>query len=443
MINADNILITAYDAYLGNNREDHEMLKPHIKNVITASLLDADLNSINLYNFAHKHNNEAGNEKTFFIFINTTHNDVKDDVNLTEPLPINNIENDFTNFYMPLDTSNNIIIESENGVALAEYDSKWNQLNILFDLFKQQEDYINSLAIFEYILKELNKLVWRKKLMDSSWKNTTNREELSNQIKSILQKNVEENLKRDVKRLEEIDNAIKYCKRDLYNYFINQEQLRRKVSNEKEYTNKIFENLLKDIDLIIKMNKVDDIVFKDGKFIVYTNPLYIHLYDRRFYGGRYIIKINLHTSEIRFDSNTKHRSYWTPQDPHPHVCGSNGEACFGNISSTIAELCAQTQLYALVITLINFLESVNIEDVAGKSIYNWDEVDEDGNIIQREYNICDCCREEFRQQLYTAYNEIDEDEEGNMEAIEAVQICEDCRDNAYYFHEELEEYIRC
>lgn len=443
MISADNVLINAYDAYLGNNHEDHEMLKPHIKNVITASLLDADLNSIHLYNFAHKHNNEAGSEKTFFIFINTTHNDVKDDVNLTEPLPINNIENDFTNFYMPFDTSNNIIIESENGVALAEYDSKWNQLNILFDLFKQQEDYINSLAIFEYILKELNKLVWRKKLMDSSWKNTTNREALSNQIKSILQKNVEENLKRDVKRLEEIDNAIKCCKRDLYNYFISQEQLRRKVSNEKEYTNKIFENLLKDIDLIIKMNKVDDIVFKDGKFIVYTNPLYIHLYDRRFYGGRYIIKINLHTSEIRFDSNTRHRSYWTPQDPHPHVNGNNGEACLGNISSTIAELCAQTQLYALVITLINFLESVNIEDVAGKNIYNWDEVDEDGNIIQREYNICDCCGGEFRQQLYTAYNEIDEDEEGNMEAIEAVQICEDCRDNTYYFHEELEEYIRC
>ena len=138
----------------------------------------------------------------------------------------------------------------------------------------------------------------------------------------------------------------------------------------------------------------------DGRkaFIFETN--YINIVDPRnlenvFQGNRFEISVALENGRIRFkglDRDKCHKSYWTDNDPHPHVDGRRGEACLGNVSSTFAELISSNEIYALFTVLVNFLQTFNIEDVAGKNIKNWKMLDGSKNPYKEESScsICDC-----------------------------------------------------
>ena len=167
----------------------------------------------------------------------------------------------------------------------------------------------------------------------------------------------------------------------------------RELNSEEADEEDLIDNLRNDLDLIIKHDKVKDIIVEKNLFTVFTNPLYIYSdRGRKYYGGNFTIKININNTSIKFNSDNKRQSYWTNNDPHPHVNGADGSACLGNVASTIAELCSQVQLYPLVLICIDFLESANTEDSAGKNIRNWQEVDNDNNPIKVEQEYyCDEC----------------------------------------------------
>jgi hypothetical protein len=142
----------------------------------------------------------------------------------------------------------------------------------------------------------------------------------------------------------------------------------------------VTDKLVKEMQNIADHPRVTDLRI-ENEFITVTIPDIVATdkKDRSFYIGTFQVKINTSNSEVRFFGDNPRRSHWSKQDPHPHVNGGNGSACLGNVSSTIAELCSQNEMYALVMTCIDFLENANIDDSAGKHVTNWDRMNADGS----------------------------------------------------------------
>lgn len=193
---------------------------------------------------------------------------------------------------------------------------------------------------------------------------------------------------------------------------------------------------------------------------------YIDIYDPInkgvvYFGNKYRIVLDMNNSRIEIhglDEERCNRSYWSENDPHPHVSGNSGYACLGSLTDTIAQLCSENELYALFVVIVNFLETFNIDDYAGKHIKNW-EVKEGGAhpyapkqcpICEEEIEepvICQNCGieyceahevwNEYREQHECpgCYNEYCEEQE--EEGEEEVLICPVCGNGA----DELHDYI--
>ena len=212
---------------------------------------------------------------------------------------------------------------------------------------------------------------------------------------------------------------------------------------EDDNTKNISTNIINDLDLVCQLDKVKDIVFKDNIFTIFTNPLNIYDEGVTYYGGNYQITINLANTEIKFFGDNPRPSYWTNHDPHPHVDGSSGDACLGNIGGTIAELCNQSQLYALALICIDFLESTNTDDEAGKNIIHWDIIEPDGCIIPADIYSnpdgecqCEVC-DNYYNETFTAFGYIDDDGNGRDER----QICQRCADDNYYWNDDIDAFV--
>ena len=191
------------------------------------------------------------------------------------------------------------------------------------------------------------------------------------------------------------------------------------VETEKDYTS--------DMEAILNHKYVTSArALPTGKVVEITTD-YIDIYDEKgnkFKGNKYLLSFDFDdmTCYIEgLDEDYNRKSYWTDNDPHPHVDGENGEACWGSAGSMLTENMNNYEIYASFIIVLNFLQQVNTSDPAGEYIRNWDCIDEEGNDLEnpydKEYNICCICDEE-----------LDEDNEF---------YCEDCGnhmcgDHAYW-----------
>ena len=90
----------------------------------------------------------------------------------------------------------------------------------------------------------------------------------------------------------------------------------RIISNEEEYMDKVIENLINDLDLISKHEKIKDIRIIDDMFEIETNHLNIFTEQGDEYeGGEYTIKIRMDRVSVLFEGNNRRKSYWSVQDP--------------------------------------------------------------------------------------------------------------------------------
>ena len=161
-----------------------------------------------------------------------------------------------------------------------------------------------------------------------------------------------------------------------------------------------------DIEAILNHKYVKDISMKDGSRQVVILTDYIDIYDEqgnKFKGNKYKLTFDYDdmTCYIEgLDEDYNRKSYWTEQDPHPHVDGNNGEACWGSAGSMLSENMNNYELYASFIVVLNFLQQVNTSDPAGEYIRNWDCIDEDGNDLENPYDsyaTCHICDVEMNE----------------------------------------------
>ena len=368
--------IRDYSKHFGKNRDEHNKYAHELKSVLTSVL--PNIIHIDMYNMEGKRNTYASadreREDKFIIFANTAMNGSSGYKSSTATIggiasPINE--------YMS-STSAGIKIRSDDETIIAQFHN--NELYILGDFFSVYT--ANSVNIFRYIIEQLNVLYFLPRLQKYSWIHAPDKTELKALVLEKMKHAKERIIQEEKDYVTKTEDWLETARREFKQRYDNLMLKRRLLTSEEEIIGKLGDNLMRELTLIANHPKISDIHIKDNKFTAFTTPLVIHADDGVLrYGGRYKIDINPENTEIKFFGGTPRRGYWTNYDPHPHVNGSNGRACLGNVADTIAQLSSQYELYAIVLMCIDFLESCNTSDSAGRKCTQWDVCDENGNII--------------------------------------------------------------
>jgi len=139
-----------------------------------------------------------------------------------------------------------------------------------------------------------------------------------------------------------------------------------------------------EIRKIYTHKKVKNVDFQDGSLIIDTEPLYIGepVTNRRYYLGKMQIEFDINEGVMRFKNKNNQRKCFWGFSHHPHV-DEAGHPCLGTAECQIAQYIADNEYYAVFITALNFLQTCDIDDCAGYHVSQWDEVDENGNIIRK------------------------------------------------------------
>ena len=429
----------------GRSNEEEKRIKERIEKSVRNFCNDIKISTIDFYNAGgKKHNYTAGNKERMIVICDTTSSSVAEEKAIYEDgLVFSGKETRFKSCFVPKATG--IVILSENGYAVAEYFTDINQVNILFDLFELNDD--DMCVALEYLVKAINAAYKDYFEKEKMWNVEGNKTRLLKVFEEAVLLQKREQTRRDENALRGYVDEVERYKRGIVTAERKRVALMTSIEAAQAVDTNSMSMVEKDFNLIIEHKKIENLLLDGKKVIVQTMPLYITSdKGKRYYGGKYKIEINMENSDVLFYGDNPRRSYWSKNDPHPHVSGKSGHACLGNVAETIAELCAGFQVYALVMICIDFLEAANTSDVAGKKVVNWDEVDENNNpIAAKKSNLkqCSCCHEEFDDDdLYEVYEGVEDDGDGEPRAHGLHYVCDECREENYYLNEDVDEYIR-
>ena len=284
----------------------------------------------------------------------------------------------------------------------------------------------------------------------------TTKEKEDSEIMLVVNDSLQDNLKRlklqeedyqyeITKTREKLAKAIKLMKE--IQMKIKQEELKK--DNSKEVIKKVKEQL----ELIKSDEKVTDLELQNDTIIIKTKQLYAEGYgvyeEGRFKLNAYEIRLRPKCNEVKIFGlldEYNRRSCWTSKDPHPHINGRTGEGCWGNVQSMFCDTMGENEFYMTYMLVINFLETYNIDDLAGRNIRNWDFVDEDGYELELpRLNGCTWCGDEIENEddVYTC-DDCGDTVCGNCSRWSEYHernICERCLDN-YTYVESVEAYVK-
>lgn len=293
-----------------------------------------------------------------------------------------------------------------------------------------------------------------------SWKHAVNKDSITIALNGRIRKEIEDRIISLRHTIVNQSSTIENYKRDIKRLHDSNSHNRRIVETEQKHLSESIKHIATDLDLLTKHEKIRDVLIEGSDIVVHTVPLYMFdLTDNRYYLGNCNFRIDIFTTTITFDNDNRKQGYWNEDDVHPHISGA-GEACWGSIDATIAELCSQYQIYAIAMMCINFLEQANTDDSAGQYVISWDKVDESGNIIAiggtyglPHHTMCECCENYVHDDdMVTVYGDVDEitepDDEDDLvintsygELHNQHMVCPSCRSNDYRWIEDVNAYV--
>lgn len=109
------------------------------------------------------------------------------------------------------------------------------------------------------------------------------------------------------------------------------------MSRVKALSNETEKDYTSDMEAILNHKYVTSVMAIPTGKVVEIKTDYIDIYDEkgnRFKGNKYLLSFDFDdmTCYIEgLDEDYNRKSYWTDNDPHPHVNGENGEACWGSM----------------------------------------------------------------------------------------------------------------
>lgn len=153
------------------------------------------------------------------------------------------------------------------------------------------------------------------------------------------------------------------------------------------------EKFLEQLNLIKSDEKCDYIQIAKNKVFIYTPKLYIedeNNPDGLFEMNKYKIEINLDTLMVRIYGlldNYNRTSIFNKNSPHPYV-SELGMVHWGNMENMIIDSIIKKEVYTTFMLVINFLESLNVDDSIGQYICNWDFISKTGDyeVLENPYS---------------------------------------------------------
>jgi hypothetical protein len=444
------LMFSTHPRLFDNSNLEHSRLELWLENKINLHLLNLNCNKVDIYHLKnpyHLHKAGVPNQRLVIYFNGTCYGPDFEPIITDETIFGYKLH---TNKFLPPSDSS-VVLKSPEGIAVAEWLPETWELNILFDIFSSKESLGTDKLVFCCILKLFNEVVLIPMSYENSWKHSMNKDKLTNTFLSKLKDFYQQKLYEDKENIRIMQREITRLQAQIKNLYDTIHIKMNNVSGNDKHIDTILNTLSNDLNIIVADEKVTDVIIENENIIIKTVPLRIYADNGNTYqAGEFNIRINMLTSQVTFTSNKGYRSYWTDNDPHPHISGIGGVACLGNIESTVAELCSQMQLYPLFLMLIDYLESANTEDAAGKYVVNWPLIDNNGNIIHNDYQItdfdniveCDECGCVFDVEDSTyAFNSA-ELIDGEWEYYDEACVCPDCLDRYYFYIHNNDIYLR-
>lgn len=250
---------------------------------------------------------------------------------------------------------------------------------------------------------------------------------------------------RNVRQVREIQNTIYICENDIKRYENCIEVAKSRIKANEEKLNSLniankedkYNNIYKEIEKIKSHKLCEDVNVNEEGITIVTKHLYITepCTNRKYSLGSMMFIISLDKSkDIQMYNLLGTRDAYSANQQHPHIF-QDGLACFGTATKQVAYFRDNNEYMALYLTLVNFCQTVDIEDTAGWYVSMWDEVDENNEIIRKghypdeeEYGEFGYGYNEDRRYCAICNNSYNEEDMYYCEACEEY-ICPDCWDN--------------
>lgn len=438
--------VTKHKAKFGAKEAVHSVVSRGIKRILTEKASGIfETGRAEVYNFLGKEHTffDVGHKERIMIFVNSAYAHDSIETVKQDAGTMFGVEHSYDTFIVP--SGDVHLILSDSGVPIAEYSKDLFTLNILFDLFPSDltgdANIARAINIFQGIIYHIAEHFWNAIKYEHSWKHTQDKDALSSKVQERAKRLASDELNRAKENVREAEQRIEHFQKELRNNHTRLIQNMKKVEMGEGLAVEAGKKVVHELDLIANHPKVEDVVVKESKIFVETTDIYMYdKHDRRYYAGKYKIELKPETSQIKFEGSNPRRSYWTAHDPHPHVNGNSRNPCLGSLASTVAELSAQNELYALTLSAIDFLEAVNIDDSAGKYVKYWDMVDEEGNIIREGGEDNDIDADEDGTEYETCYEDgHDYDVEDMVDAYEAVSETGEVHGHRRVYEDNLED----
>lgn len=136
------------------------------------------------------------------------------------------------------------------------------------------------------------------------------------------------------------------------------------------------EQLGKEFDSILALPQVRDVEINDDTLTIVTDTLYCLNPETNKYHeiGAFHIVIGAEEDNhyIRWHNQTRSVDAMRDDMQAPHVF-ADGHACLGNLDEILPDLIARWELAIATQLAIQFIETVNVDDSAGRYIHRWPE----------------------------------------------------------------------
>ncbi|MDO8669367.1 MAG: hypothetical protein Q7K65_03685 [Candidatus Buchananbacteria bacterium] len=232
--------------------------------------------------------------------------------------------------------------------------------------------------ILELTVIELNKTPAEKIERDKAIKEIRRRRAMDGYVN--LCQDRQERASLDLSRsITEWTKAVAALQKELVNKIRQEKEAQQKLKILKNITASDKTGFETEYNRLFDIEGVENVTAKDGKLIVHTYNIYITCKDKAgkeftFDIGKFRIEIFLDGANggLLFFNTTRQAAggYNGYNINHPHV-NSRGEPCLGNIQEMIAQLIAEYQFAAITSLAIQYLETVNLDDLAGSEIFKY------------------------------------------------------------------------
>jgi len=135
---------------------------------------------------------------------------------------------------------------------------------------------------------------------------------------------------------------------------------------------KIEKEILAGAKFLAKDSLVQSIIFESTFIKIFTVPIAIPAGGCWFYLGRYLLSIDVLTTNVTVVS--------LDNISHPHI--ENSKICWGETSQIIANAAAQLDLLQTCKAVLAWIESVNIADTWGKRLLLYPTIPEDSEAVR-------------------------------------------------------------